>query len=268
MGLKQKTWQILANEDPENRISQIINRFILTLIMLNVVAVIIESVPAIYTAGRTIFQVFEFFSLAVFLSEYLLRLWSCTASSQYAHPILGRLKYMFTFLAIVDLVAILPSLLLLVGSDFRAIRALRLMRLFLLAKTGRYTRSMGILGKVFLQKREELIISFSLLVFLLVTTSTLMYYVENHAQPESFSSIPATMWWAVATLTTVGYGDIAPITGLGKLLGSVVAIIGIGLFALPTGILGSGFLEAVEQSRELEVTCPHCGKEFTHHGGD
>jgi voltage-gated potassium channel len=265
MSLKDKTWHILANEDPENRISRNFNQFILTLIVLNVIAVIVESVPSIHRGNHLALRSFEFFSVAIFLVEYLLRLWSCTSCPTYAHPLWGRIKFIFSFLAIVDLVAILPSLLLFLGIDFRAIRALRLMRLFLLAKTSRYTRSVGLLGKVFIQKREELIISLSLLAFLLIMASTLMFYVENRAQPDAFSSIPATMWWAVATLTTVGYGDIAPITGLGKLLGSVVAIIGIGLFALPTSILGSGFLEELQRAKDVDVKCPDCGKEFTHH---
>lgn len=90
-----------------------------------------------------------------------------------------------------------------------------------------------------------------------------MYYVENEAQPENFSSIPATMWWGIATLTTVGYGDIYPVTGLGKLLGGFIAIVGIGLFALPAGILASGFSEELSKDKQKSNFCPHCGQDYT-----
>lgn len=94
---------------------------------------------------------------------------------------------------------------------------------------------------------------------MLLITSTLMYYIENEAQPENFSSIPQTMWWGIATLTTVGYGDIYPITGFGKLLGGLIAILGIGLFALPTGILASGFSEQLARGNTNSNKCPNCG---------
>ena len=167
-------------------------------------------------------------------------------------------------MALIDLIAILPSILAFVNSDFRSIRAVRLIRIFMLAKTGRYYRSVRLLGKVIVSRREELVVSFSMLVFMLIITSTLMFYVEHHAQPDAFSSIPAAMWWSVATLTTVGYGDVAPITAFGKLLGAFVAVIGIGLFALPTSILGSGFMEELEGGKKQRITCPHCQGEFDH----
>ena len=97
--------------------------------------------------------------------------------------------------------------------------------------------------------------------FLIIISSSLLYYCEHSVQPETFSSIPATMWWSVATLTTVGYGDIYPVTVLGKLCASVIAVLGIGMFALPTGILGAGFVEAVQKNRRPSA-CPHCGKEL------
>ena len=106
-------------------------------------------------------------------------------------------------------------------------------------------------------------ITFTIILIMLIFASSVMYYVENEAQPEAFSSIPETMWWGVATLTTVGYGDVTPVTPLGKLLGGAVALIGVGLFALPAGILAGGFADALEQGREAKAAksvCPHCGE--------
>lgn len=141
----------------------------------------------------------------------------------------------------------------------RFARALRLMRLFRLAKLTRYLRSIRLFGEVARDKREELVVSVFVLFLLLLLSSSLMYFVENEAQPDKFSSIPATMWWAIATLTTVGYGDLYPITGLGRLFGSLVAVMGIGLFALPTAILGTGFVEAIGKEKKPALKCPECG---------
>jgi len=121
---------------------------------------------------------------------------------------------------------------------------------------------MRLIKKVFSRKKEELTITLIFTFFLLLITSTVMYYVENGVQPENFSSIPKTMWWGIATLTTVGYGDVFPITAIGKLLGGIIAILGIGLFALPAGILASGFSEVISHTKENNKydICPCCGK--------
>lgn len=107
-------------------------------------------------------------------------------------------------------------------------------------------------------KKEELILTTALMGMLLVVSSSLLYYCENTVQPDRFSSIPATMWWSVATLTTVGYGDMYPVTVLGKCCAGIAAIVGIGMFALPTGILGSGFVEEIQKGKGPQK-CPHCG---------
>lgn len=120
--------------------------------------------------------------------------------------------------------------------------------------------ALALINRVVNQKKEELVISLIFTLFLLLITSTLMYYIENEAQPENFSSIPETMWWGIATLTTVGYGDIYPVTPLGQFIGGVIAVIGIGLFALPTGILASGFSEELSNRKENANCCPTCGQ--------
>lgn len=159
-----------------------------------------------------------------------------------------------------DLLAILPTLLMWGGVDLRVLRVLRLTRMLRLAKLGRYSKAIHTLGQVVRLKQEELVLALVLMLFMMVVASSLMYMVESQQQPQAFSSIPATMWWTVMTLTTVGYGDVFPITTAGKLLASGIAILGIGLFALPAGLVASAFVELRSQQQPHLATCPHCGK--------
>jgi voltage-gated potassium channel len=159
--------------------------------------------------------------------------------------------------------AILPFYLpMIITLDLRFIRAVRLFRLVRIFKMGRYSESLRLLENVFKEKKEALLITIFMVFILLVIASSLMYFVENEAQPEVFSSILKAMWWGVATLTTVGYGDIYPVTLIGKILGGAIAILGIGMFALPAGILGSGFVEQIQRTRSKSRVCPHCGKDI------
>ena len=222
---------------------------------------VVGTVPWVAARWGTELAWFELVSVLVFSVEYVLRVWSAPVEPRF-RGITGRLRYMITPMALVDLLAILPSLLPFVGVDLRIARALRLMRLFRLAKLTRYLRSIRLFGAVAREKREELVLSTFVLFLMLLIASSVMYFVENSAQPDAFSSIPATMWWAIATLTTVGYGDMYPITPLGRLFGAIVAVMGIGLFALPTAILGTGFVEAIAKEKEPPVTCPECGHHF------
>ncbi len=267
--MKRRVHEILEVAAPGDRTSRLFDLSLMILIILNVVAVILETVEDLFSAYDPLFRAFDLFSVAVFSIEYLLRVWSCTADERYASPVRGRLRYMRTPLAVIDLVAILPFYLPLVFVDLRFVRAIRLFRLFRLFKMARYSESMRTFGRVLTLKKEELMISLFTLLILLVFSSSMVYYVEHESQPEVFSSIPAAMWWGVVTLTTVGYGDVYPITPVGKFIGALVILVGIGMFALPAGILASGFVEEVHSRRErvegvceVEVTvvCPHCGK--------
>ena len=163
-------------------------------------------------------------------------------------------------MALVDLAAILPFYLpMVLMLDLRFVRAIRLMRLFRLFKMGRYSQSLKMIINVFRAKKPELMISLAVLSILLIFASSLMYYCEHEAQPDNFSSIPAAMWWGVSTLTTVGYGDIYPVTHIGRFMGAIISILGIGIFALPAGILASGMIDEMQKEKEPSV-CPHCGK--------
>lgn len=242
--IKSRIFEILEIASTGDLLSRTFDIFIMTLISLNVLAVILETVKSLSFHYRLLFHTFEVFSVSVFTIEYVLRLWTCTANNRFKSPVKGRVRFGMTPLALVDLMAILPFYLpMVIALDLRFIRAVRLFRLFRLFKMGRYSESLKTLGNVLKEKKEELLITVFVVFILLVVASSLMYFVENEAQPEVFSSIPAAMWWGVATLTTVGYGDICPITPIGKLLGATIAIMGIGMFALPAGILGSGFVE-------------------------
>lgn len=238
--------------------------FIMGLILLNVAAVVLETVDAIYFTYDRFFQAFEVFSLGIFSVEYLLRVWSCTEDPRFKDPIGGRLRYMLTPIALIDLMVVLPFYLPFLLSDLRFMRALRLFRLFRVLKLVRYSESLQTFMDVLKLKKEELLLMFFAIMILLVISSSLIYKAEHDVQPEAFASIPAAMWWSIVTLTTVGYGDVYPVTNWGRFLGSIVVILGIGLFALPTGVLASGFAEVLarrkEEKRVQGMRCPHCGE--------
>ena len=259
MTLKRKVFDVLLAVPEDRGIDRLVNSFMATLIVLNVAAVVLETVDTIYAEHMALFVCFEIFSVAVFAAEYLLRLWSCTEDPRYAHPVLGRLRYALTPMALIDLASILPSFFPSEGLDLRFVRSVRLLRLARSLKMTRYSQSLQMLTNVARSRRSELGITFFIGAILLVCASSAIYFAEREAQPDHFSSIPASMWWAATTLTTVGYGDVYPKTVMGRLLGSLIAVLGIGLFALPAGILASGFSEEAARRREGRPHCPQCG---------
>lgn len=262
---RQRLWEILEVAGPDDRASRRFDLLLMVLILTNVTAVVLETVGEFYGRFRPWFDALELFTVAVFTLEYVTRLWVCTEDARYRRPVLGRLRYALTPLALFDLLAILPFWLTLAQVDARIVRLVRVMRIFRIAKLSRYSVAIQTLGRVVVAKREELLVTLALMLILLVMASAFMYHAEHDAQPEAFSSIPAAMWWAVATLTTVGYGDVYPVTGLGRFLGAVIAILGIGMFALPTGVLGAAFLEEIQRRKEGERRCPHCGEALDDH---
>ena len=237
--------------------SRVVDWTLIVLILLNGLVAILETLPAAEQALLPWFAWFEVVSVAVFSAEYLLRVWSCTANG--AGPFRGRLRYMGRPLLVIDLVAILPTYLVFLGLDLRMLRMLRLARIFRLAKLSRYSTALQLMGQVVWSKKEELLLSIVLGFFALIVSATLIYYTEHQAQPEVFSSIPASGWWAVTTLTTVGYGDAYPVTTFGKMVGALVQILGVGFFALPAGILAGSYMEKLAELRNPNL-CPHCGQ--------
>lgn len=235
----------------ENAASQLVDGLLILLISLNVVAIVLESVDSIGVAYAEQFMWFEYFSVTAFSLEYLARVWSIPSSQQkrFQRPVAGRLRYMMTFGAIVDLVAIAPFFLsVFFNIDLRFLRVVRVIRIL---KISRYSSTLSMILEVFKEERHAFAAAFFLLLVLLVLTSSGIYLIEGEIQPEVFGSIPASMWWAMATLTTVGYGDVTPITPLGKLFGGCITIISIGTVALPAGILASGFTDQLRRAREI-----------------
>jgi voltage-gated potassium channel len=255
-----RTWQVLEENDPEDRLNRWVDGALLGLILLSVLGAVLGTVHAIEARYSAPLQALERGAVLVFSAEYLARVWAAPVDPRYRGAVWGRLRYVLTPMALVDLLAVLPFYLAAAGVGAAFAGALRVFRIFRLIKALRYMPGAVILWQVARGKREELLIAAAALLILLLAASSLMFYAEHDLQPREFSSIPATMWWAVATVTTVGYGDVYPKTALGRLLGSAVAVLGIGFFALPTAILGSGFVEAFGRRRSPPC-CPHCGRE-------
>ena len=253
MSVRNRVYEIIETANPGDRSSRLVDVCILSLILVNVGALVLQSVPEFDQRYKALFQNLELASLGIFTLEYCIRLWSCVESKAYRTPILGRIRFAFTPMALVDLAAVAPAFL---GLDARFVRILRLLKL------SRYIRAMQVFHRVLIRKRMELMVTLIIILILLVFTSCMMYLAEREANSGQFGSIPAAMWWSIVTLTTVGYGDASPITPLGQAFAGFVAILGIGMFALPTSILGAAFLEEVNDQRQAKPSCPHCGKEI------
>lgn len=236
------------NKDP---LTGFIDIALIILITLNVLAVILESVPEIHKPLFSMFLAFEIFSVGIFTLEYFMRLWSVTENpwhDKYRRPFWGRLRYMFTPMALIDLLAILPFYLaVFVSVDLRFLRVMRLLRIL---KLSRYSSATTMLFDVFREEARIIGASMFVLLLLLVVASSCIYLAEHIVQPEDFGTIPRSMWWAIITMTTVGYGDVVPVTATGKVIGAFMGVIGIGMVALPAGILASGFNQALHARRK------------------
>lgn len=269
---KQKVHSLLHPEIVgDNRWDKIINIFIVVLIILNVVAVMLETMPSIEKNpdAMRFFRYFDWISVAIFTVEYVMRVWSSNHEEKYKGRFWGRLKYMVSPGALVDLLAILPSYLhAFIGLDLRMLRMLRLLRFFRLFRLTAYTKPAHMINNIFKKRKNELALSFILAIFLIIIASCIMYFAEHpHPAPGAaaslFTSIPKTIWWSVVTLTTTGYGDMYPITSLGKALASIIMMTGVAFFALPAGIITAGFIDEFRVNRIKKThKCPHCGKQI------
>jgi len=258
--IKKRAYTILEGKG-DSLTARLFSAFIVVLISFNIIAVILETVEPLYNRHTAFFSGFEIFSVIVFTAEYILRVWSCNADPKYSGKIRGRIRFALTPMALIDLLAVLPFYLpMVLKLDLRFIRILRLFRFVRILKIGRYSDALTMFGRAIRSKKEELILSVVIVLLLLIISSSLMYFVENPAQPDAFSSIPESMWWGIATLTTVGYGDVYPVTTAGKILGGIIALLGIAMFALPTGILSSAFTEQIHRRWARQKNCPHCGQ--------
>lgn len=261
----------------DQRWDKIINIFIVVLIILNVLAVMLETVQSLHNHYSDFFYYFDLFSVSIFTLEYVMRVWSSNHEEKYKHPVWGRLKYMVSPGALIDLVAILPFFLHLflgLGIDLREVRMLRLLRVLRLFRLTAYTQSAHMIANVFKKRYKELAVAFALTFFLIILASCTIYFAEHdHPAPgldySLFTSIPKTIWWSIVTLTTTGYGDMYPITNLGKALASLIMLTGIAFFALPAGIITAGFIDEFRAQRVKKTQrCPNCGEHIEFDGNE
>jgi voltage-gated potassium channel len=261
-GPRSFIYELLHRADGEIALTRWVRMSIELLIVVNVAVVILETVDHIHAAYAKTFLIVDLVSVSIFAVEYLLRLWSVVEDERYRHPLFGRLRWMVTPAAIIDLVAILPILLhILPVDDLRIVRALRLLRLERLLLLGRHSRSLQTVISAMRRMRRELYASIVVIGLMLLVSSSLMYYVEHEAQPEHFPNIPHALWWGVITLTSVGYGDVYPITPVGKVFGGLIAMLGIFIVAIPSGLICTGFIDEMQNGR----LCPHCGRDIGKH---
>ena len=262
--IKNKIFEMI--ESGTSLASRIFDIVIIILIVLTLIVVIAETfnIPPVL---QEIFNVFEVITVIIFSIEYILRVWTSDLLRPNLSPTKARFRYIFSFMAIIDLLAILPFYLpFFIKIDLRALRALRVIRLLRVFKINRYTSALNTIAQVFKNKASQLISSMIVVGLLMIIAAVLMYNIESTAQPDKFSNAFDALWWAIATLTTVGYGDVYPITIAGKVLSIVIAILGIGMVAVPTGIITAGFSEIIDKnenkSHDNKHYCPYCGHEI------
>ncbi len=248
MYLRRRIYQILELATKGDSASKVLDIFLISLIVLSVIAIVLESVQSINEKYYTLFYYFEIFAVSIFSLEYILRVWACVENPKWRRVTSNKLKlrskYIFSFEALVDLFAVLPFYLVLFGLsgniDLRFLRSFRLLRIF---KLTRYSGAFDVLFTAFKENASAFGAAFFVLLIVMLLAATGMYYFEHKVQPVAFGSILASMWWAFATLTTVGYGDVTPITAGGKVFGALITVLGVGMVALPTAILASAFSE-------------------------
>ena len=263
--IKARIFEIISKDDGNDRASRYFDLLIIALILLSVTSIVLESYDSLAGKYASIFRGFELFSVIVFTVEYLFRIW--TADLLYpdsAHP---RLKYVFSFMALIDLLAILPFYLPFIAADMRYLRMIRLFRMFRLFrvfKLGRYIDALQTIVQVIRLSASQLIISLVMCSCVMLFSAIIMYTVENPVQPTQFPNVVASLWWAICTLTTVGYGDVYPITPVGRFFAALISVVGIGIIAIPTGIIAAGFSEVIsgKQKTEKKRFCPYCGKKL------
>jgi voltage-gated potassium channel len=246
--LRAKIHHVLEGGHTAGTLGAAIETFLVVLIVANVVAAALETVPSIYETYGTLLIGFEIFSVAVFTVEYLLRLWTVPEDPRFrrAGAVSGRIRHASQPLMIIDLLAIAPVYISLLFpiADLRFLRVFRLLRLL---KIARYSPALETLWHVIVSERRALVGSLIILLGMAVVLAHVMYLIERSAQPDIFGTLPEAMWWSVTTLTTVGYGDAVPITALGKIIAAITMILGVGLVALPVGIVATGFVQEIHR---------------------
>ena len=263
--LKRKIFYVIELQ-PQNYFPSKIFRYSLySLIVLNIIATALETDQYLYHNYEKLFKFVDDFTVSIFLFEYLLRIWTCTLYKSlnhrnYSHPFWGRVKYALTPYMLIDLLAILPFFLPIIIPGLTPFDT-RFSKVFRALKLLRHSRSLKFFVRVIKSKIHELLVIVELILIILFIVSILMFYIENPAQPDKFKDVFSAMWCGVITLCTVGYGDIYPITPMGRFLSGIISILGICIFGLPTAVIVSGFTEQL-RNKQMPLVCPHCHTEI------
>lgn len=256
MNFRQKLAHQLRPELRLNQGLSLTNQVLIVLILLGALIAILETEPTIRDVWGGVFFVFEMFLFALFSVEYMARIY-CANEPDLQGNRISRLRYAISGWAILDLLVLISFVLTLGGSTLFIIRMFRILRILRIARLGRFSRAIDLVVEAASARKFEIIFTFSMALVLMVFGASLLYAIEAENQPELFGSIPRALWWSVATLTTVGYGDAVPMTVLGKIVAGATAVFGVGLVAMPAGILASAFSEAIQKRKEIELTIAH-----------
>lgn len=272
--LEQKIYNLIREDDENNLVANIVDSFLIFLVVVSVVVAFMNTFELSSQFKGTL-SVLEIIFVVLFTVEYIIRMWTAELMYPTLSPWKSRLKYAVSGMAIIDLLSILPFYLPIFGISVGTLKVIKLVRLLRVFKINRYTNSLSLIGRVLKTRASQLVSSIIVIVVLIFIAAMLMYDVEHAAQPDKFNNALSAMWWAMSTITTVGYGDIYPITSVGRILSAVITFLGIGLTAIPTGIVSAGFIEqsqlAVRQKRSADKErsehngsdmnyCPHCGR--------
>jgi len=248
--LRVKAYRLLESETSSSITAQIITWLLILLIVSNVAAAILASEQDYYLSHKSTFIVFELVSLSLFCFEYLLRVWCCVEAKEYQDipKLTARIKYIFTPIALIDLIAVLPFVIaMFFAVDLRMLRLIRVLRLL---KLTHYFKGFNIFISVIIKESKSITAAMMVMIFLIVIAASLMHSIEGSVQPEAFGSIIKSFWWAVVTMTTVGYGDVVPVTTAGKIISTFIMLIGVGLVALPAAMLAARFSEELRERKE------------------
>jgi voltage-gated potassium channel Kch len=247
---RQKVFSLMHATPTSGPLHRYIDRLIIAAVLVSVVSIVLETVPAIHAIFKNEFVFLEIATIILFSVEYVARVYSACEVFKYSDPIKGRLRYMVSIPALIDLISILPFFLGILLDKVVDTRFLRIFRLTRLLKVTRYTGTLNTLIKAISREKRVLFASAFMMLLLVVLTASLGYELEHDAQPDKFDSIPSAMYWAVITLASVGYGDISPITPMGRAMTVVISLIGIGIFAIPAGLMASAFTDQLRIDRE------------------
>ena len=252
---ERSLYHLVDEKNESNKLSKGFNYFLMALIIWSVGEMALETDDNIFLPYREYFNIFDFFTVMVFSVEYAIRIMTAHLDPENR----GKTRwqsirsYVFSFAGLVDLISILPFYLTFTNIDLRVLRMIRLLRFFRVFKITRYNDSMKLVVDVIKDKSSEIGVIMGLIIIIMIISSFIMFYAEHEAQPEQFPNVLGCLWWAVVTMTTIGYGDVYPVTMVGKIVGSTMALLGIGLVAMPTGIISAGFLEKVNERKEKKL---------------